>query len=193
MPATTTELCAHVRRLIAGEVMPDSVPLWEDQSTATEAEMRTIEGILRYEAILALGRQDKAEQRPAQRKARRLLRSILTADQVSELRRRRCFTVVAASGRHYRLDPACGKVTEVERHGKNFYERRSFCLHPDPEHTLPPADITVAQMCLLLADEHTFLEEANVTEHRSLLWDGNWLRTLNEHRRDAAAASGEVA
>lgn len=123
------------------------------------------------------------------RKAYRLLRRFLTPEQDAQLRRKREIPVTTASGRTYRLLPNTGAVHEVERHGSRYFVVRSFCLHPDDTVPLPPADVTLSQLLLLVADEEEFRRLANITERQSDLWNGEWLRTL---RRVRLARAGGV-
>jgi hypothetical protein len=126
-------------------------------------------------------------------RSRQLLRSFLSEKQRREFSQNRQIVVIGSLGGRYRLYPHTGACKGLERHGKRWFAVRRFCLH-DPEGLLPPADVSLAQMLLLLQDEAAFLAKANVTEQRSTLWNGDWLRRLNAarcERREEAARQGE--
>ena len=187
MPATTDELFRWLDALLDGTVMPDTVPVWADGTTATDEEQRSLDNLLRHEAQRRAHRRRIAQSVGPRRKAYRLLRGFLTGEQVQQLRRRGEFHVTTGSGRHYRLVPRTATVHRVELHGSRYFVRQTFCLHPDNPEDLPPADITLAQFLLLSADEPEFLLEANAWERRSQLWDGAWLRQRAQARRERAA------
>lgn len=121
----------------------------------------------------------------ARRKSVQLFRSWLTADERACLRQRRCVEVVGSAGGRYRIYPAGGGTTRIERHGTRWYGVARYCFH-DPDGELPPADIALAHLLILKTDEPRFLATANAT--RTDLWDGAWLRRLNARRRAERAA-----
>ncbi len=176
MPATAAELTRWVEMTLDDEVMPDSVLMWADGTRPIEAEWNLISELWHcrmYQRICS-------QRRPARRKANRLLRQFLTPQQRQQLRSRHCFDVLAPSGTRYRFWPRFQRVAELELHGGRYYERASFCLHPDNATELPSADVTLSQLLLISADEAEFLEKANRTELS--LWDGDWRRRLNRAR-----------
>lgn len=190
MPATTEELCAWARALLDATVMPDTVPIWADGTRATLQEGQDVMALAAYEARRRRDARRLARSAKARCRAYRLLRLFLSPTQAEQLARCRHFEQAAASGRVYRLIPATGQVDEVERHGKRRYVIRSFCLHPDPWNEVPPADVSLAQLLLLVSDEEEFLRLANATERRSdTLWNGEWQRRLRSARREREAAS----
>lgn len=118
-------------------------------------------------------------QRPAQRRALALFRSLLTPAELAEYRRTRYVTIHAFS--HYRLYPNTGVVQAIERHGSRWYVKGVYCYHePQGEARLPNADRSVAHLLLLRYDEEAFLREANVRwlEWANRGWDGQWRRVL---------------
>jgi hypothetical protein len=127
-----------------------------------------------------------------QRRAMRLLRTLLTAEQRRVLRAGSGFYMTGSLGGRYRLFPACGVAWRVERHGKLEIHSAAYCLH-DPELELPPADVTVQHLLLLRSDEEAFLRRANIRLLPHMGWDSEWMRHhchANKQRR--ARASREV-
>jgi len=171
------EMARLARQLASGAVAPDDVD-WPQMS---DRDRRDLIALVGYE--IRQQRLRRALRGRAQRRARGLLCSLLSTDQRAELGRRRYVTVVGSAGGIYRLFPGTRGAQRVVRHGRHWYAAASYCLH-DPENELPPADVTVAQMLLLMADEPAFLATANATP--SFLWDGQWLRRLRARRREEA-------
>jgi hypothetical protein len=65
-------------------------------------------------------------------------------------------------------------------------------LHPEDPAALPAADVSLAQLLLLSADEAEFRSRANREEiPRACLWNGEWRRRLNNARR-ALEAEGRL-
>lgn len=112
-----------------------------------------------------------------------LFRSFLDSQQQATLRHRGFAHVATASGTMYRIYPHRGTTYRAERHGTRVYGTTAYCYH-DASHELPKADVALAHMLLLLADEDAFLRAANATPRRSQ-WDGAWRRKLNASRRAA--------
>lgn len=126
------------------------------------------------------------EREAVQQRARRLLRSYLTKAQRKELRDRRHVRVIGSAGGRYKLYPGTGVAYGCELHGTRWFGVKSYCLH-DADRVMPPADVTLGQMLLLLSDEPSFLATANMTDRRSwCLWNGEWLRRLNRAKRERA-------
>jgi hypothetical protein len=176
MPGTPAEMIALVNAALARPEAAERLVgwwRWADGTGVSASERADLAALLWYTRHLREQRRD----RPAQRRAMRLLRSLLPAPMRAELRRRRCFHVRAASGATYRLDPRIGLAERVERHGGRWYATRSFCLHDaDDEGKMPPADRTVAHLLLLMADEPAFLATANATRCDDQLWNRDYLR-----------------
>lgn len=190
MPAAEGEMAAFLGRLLGGEWIETPV-IWRDGSLVSERELRELSALLRHE-LDRRGYVRRLHQTAGpRRRAMRLLRSFLTPEQNRQLDSRREFHVTAASGRTYRFRPCTRTVQEVERHGSRFFVVRSFCLHPPDDAKLPAADVTLAQVLLLSADEEEFRAKANISERLTQLWNGDWLRTLARRRRERAAR-GEV-
>lgn len=123
----------------------------------------------------------------AQKRAMTLFRSFLNAEQQSQLRRRGFIYTQVPSGNVYRICPRVALTMRAERHGKRIYGVTSYCYH-DAGHELPPADLALAHLLLLLADEDEFLRAANATDRR-MQWDGAWRRKLNQARRARSHAA----
>lgn len=125
--------------------------------------------------------QHQAKRNPAaQRRAMALFRSFLDSQQRATLRHRGFVCVVTASGTAYRVNPRRGTTHRAGQHGTRVYGTTAYCYH-DATHELPKADVALAHMLLLLADEGAFLRAANATPRRSQ-WDGAWRRKLNASR-----------
>lgn len=126
-----------------------------------------------------------------QKRALRLLRGLLSDEQVAQLRRSRSFRITLPSGRTYGFSPNSGAVRLLERHGSRWFMVGLYCLHEEPldmfaaegmpgmvtVDAIPLADRTIAHLLLLLADEGRFLAEANYTPFRRHMgWDPEWMR-----------------
>ena len=185
MPGTPQEYVTLARQIADGILAPDYIRprQWADGSDVTAVDQLEIFALAMHEIRL------RQQQRPpAQRRAMRLLRSLLSAEQLQQLRRRKVIRLFGSAGGHYELSPCTGMVRALERHGMHFYSVRSFCLHePDGDPILPPADRSVAHLLMLLTDEPAFVATANVTERRPDCWNGEWRRRLNAARRQRAA------
>ncbi len=171
MPGTTDEILALV-------TLEDTPPafLWADGTAPTAAELADVAALRGYRRTLLWRRRSGP-----QRVAMRLLRSLLSADQRASLRRSKSFLVIASSGRAYRLWPALGSTELVTRHGTRWYVLLRYCLHDDrsdPGLAMPPADLSVAHLLLLLADEDGFRAEANARHARDQLWNPDYLRRV---------------
>lgn len=182
MPYQVHELVAYVEAILQGNVMPDTIPEWEDGTTATPAEMADAEATMLYICRERMRRREIASQAGPRRKAYKLLRRLLSPLQQEQLRTRREFYATSPkSGKTYRFCPSRGTVEEVALHGTRYFVRGRFCIHP--EDPLPPADVTISQLLLLSADEDAFWAQANYTDTRENgLWDGAYLRRLRAAR-----------
>jgi hypothetical protein len=127
---------------------------------------------------------------PAQRRAHRLLRTLLTETQQRDLTRRREFFVTGSAGGIYRLLPRRGRTERVEKHGTRWYTKASYCLHDldtvPLEEQMPPADVTIGHLLLLSCDEPAFLATANA-KPSDLLWNGAYLKRLAASRKQRAS------
>lgn len=171
---TNQELLERASQYATAGVIDDSS--WSDGSLVNENDRRDLENIVSYLRDCRTIR--SAETRRAQRRAMRLLRSLLTPVQRATLRTRKEFLVVCPSGNVYRLYPRTGVVWRVDRHGKNWFVRTAYCIHEDKELGIPPADRTVAHLLLLLTDEDEFLQTANARDARDQMWNGEYLRKI---------------
>ena len=168
---------ARLGHEVAISVLHPDVGDWYQE--LTDQEKRVVMALACYELGYV-----KPKEKTAQRKAQRLLRTWLTDEQRRELARRQAFDVVGTLGGRYRLRPSMGCTGRIERHGKNYYESATYCLHDDAAE-LPPADLTLTHYLMIVTDEADFLAQAN--EYPRKLWDGQWMRRLNAARRRRAA------
>lgn len=89
-------------------------------------------------------------------RARQLLESLLSNEQLVSLRVHRYFDVIAPSGNRYRIyEGSHGNVALLEDGGR---EECRYCAQPDG---VPTADMMLAQKLQLEADEQGFLAVAN--------------------------------
>jgi hypothetical protein len=176
MPARDDELIALVNGLVSnriglGEI--DSIR-WADGTEMSRQEWRNVLTMVEY-----VGKGMRKP--PGQRKAMRLLRSLLSADQRRMLAQRKCFYARSRSGIMFRLWPRVGLTERVERHGSRYFRKSAFCLHDEQGiDKMPPADITVAHLLLIRADEERFLAMANEHRDESQLWNGEYLRRMRQ-------------
>lgn len=186
MPGTHEEIMEAARMVAQQIIAPDNMVdiRWADGDRITERETQTVFAMAMYELRLM---RDKA-QAPAQRKARRLLRSLLTTDQLRQFRDNHEFIVTGSSGGHYRLHARSGRAWAVEKHGTRWFQVAAFCIYTEG-HEVPPADNTIAHLLMLTTDEPGFLSIANRFERRLMCWDGPYLRRMRQHRLERAAAS----
>lgn len=126
----------------------------------------------------------RARGRQGNRRALRLLRSMLTSEQREQLRRDRAFRQMVPSGNAYRLLPSAGITQRIEFHGTRWFGVGGYCLHPDLDLSIPNADTTIGHLLMLRHDEATFLTKANFTERRHGGWDPAWMRTRARVRRE---------
>lgn len=175
MPGTPDELVALAITWSEDSLIPPPGHRWADGTDISDAEWRDVLALRAYIRRL----RERERHKPAQRKARRLLRSLLTPRQRAELRRLRYFYATTPGGATYRLDPRRGYAERVERHDRKWFVKRAYCLHDQcDEGKMPPADVTVAHLLLLLADEPAFLATANETRRDDQLWNGEYLRRM---------------
>lgn len=170
MPGTNAELV----QLADGEGYPEDFR-WIDGTELTPEEWLTVLGMRLY---LARMRRDKAKDRRSQRTALRLLRSLLTPGQRAQLRSG-SVVVTVASGNAYRLLPRFGHVERVTRNGRRWFVFERYCLHDvQDEDAMPPGDLSIAHLLLLLTDEAAFLAMANAHTCRDQLWNREYLRRM---------------
>ena len=175
MPATRAEILAAVnlRRT------PDA---WQDGTDPTDQERLDIAVLIDY--IDRRRAAEMADRSEPQRKAMVLLRSLLSPDQRRQLGRSGEFMAIAASGNVYRFRPKTGRVVQVTQHKTRWFVSTSYCIHDerDGPDAMPPADLTVAHLLMVLANEAEFLATANVTDRRDQLWNGEYLRRMRRRR-----------
>lgn len=169
---------ALIEALVTDVVAYDRVP-WESFPPGFEQEVMCL---VRYEQRRRLEKCCKARKR-----ARGLLRSFLSGEQRHQWHHRHYFYVVGSAGGLYRLCPATGRCFRVERHGRRLFAAVSYCLHEEGvEQPIPPADLSLAHMLWLRADEPLFLATANATPWVNPAWDGEYRRRLYAARQDPA-------
>jgi hypothetical protein len=183
VPYTPEELIPVVNAVLAGGVGDIEDWRWKDGTTATYEEFRDILALVLYTQ-----RTRRCHRFGVQRRAYRLLRSLLSADQRRDLSRLGYFRVTARSGQTYRLDPRRGHAERVERHGSRWFSRKSYCLHDEEDAgKMPPADVTVGHLLMLVADESVFLATANETARDDQLWNSAYLRRMRQGRLERQA------
>lgn len=169
----------------SGGVMPLR---WADGTWVTPRDRDDLAAIRSYHR----GQVARRDTGP-QHRAMRLLRSLLSPEQRKQLGAWKGFYVTAPSGHQYRLWPHTGNAERVTTHGQRRYKALQFCLHDDPDEEgkrVPPADLSLAHMLWLTADEAGFLAAANVTDARDQLWNRAYLRRLREGRAAVADVPG---
>jgi hypothetical protein len=175
--ATAEQMSSAVWLIIDGMLHPDIAhPLWHD---FTEEERANASLLAAYEI--------RRKRKPADRKAMKLFKSWLTPEQLLEWRRSQCVTITGSEGGRYRIYPRMGVTHGIELHGTRWFAMHHFCYH-DVEVTLPKADVALAHLLLITTDESYFLIAANRSRNTSL-WDGAWLRRLNQARRERALSA----
>lgn len=178
-----------------GEPLPPDFPAglrWLDGMPITTREADDIRALIAYRGNQLQRRWWKARRRNAQRRALCLLRRYLSPSQAESLRRRGEFLATMPSGATYRLDASRGRTERVVRHGRRWFVRVRFCLHETddtPDDAMPPADMSLAHLLLLHADEGEFLRLANATPASDMLWNGDWLRRLRAARLERSATA----
>lgn len=99
-----------------------------------------------------------AAREKAQQRALRLLRSMLSPAQRKSLEAHGTVLVRGSAGGLYRVRPRGGQTERLD----DARVVASYCLHDYTEdERMPPADLALAHMLLLAADEPAFLEQAN--------------------------------
>jgi hypothetical protein len=103
------------------------------------------------------------------RPALRLLRQFLTPEQQRQLRSTRAFDVEVGANR-YRLIPGTGAAQRLRRAGRVWRYDTMYCLHESEgvakQERVPPADLSLAHLLMLVNDEAGFLATANATPRR---------------------------
>jgi len=156
---------------------------WADGTELTRQEFLDVIALRNYYHRS----KSKGEYRLSQRRALNLLKGYLTADQRAQLRRDGEFRCRTVNGAVYRIDARRGKTERVTHHGSRWFAATRFCLHDDqdvPRKAMPPADLALTHLLLLMSDEEEFLRLANATEARDQLWNGAYLRRLRQARRE---------
>jgi hypothetical protein len=181
--ASSEELVELARAIASGAGHPDIEPYASRWDALNEYDQRQVLALAEYER--RFGR--CASRSPEQRKARRLLRSLLAPWERREWSRNGEFHTIGSAGGRYRIRPSVGHTWRLEFHGTRWFGVSRFCLHDEAEE-LPPADIAVAHYLLLRANEPAFLALANEHLWERQMWNPAYLRGLREVRRLRAAA-----
>ena len=160
---TVDEVMALCHRVVSDELSPEELFGMD----IPEEDKQNIFHLVLYEIGRLIGKRS-----PAQRNALRLLRSLLTDKQRRQMSQCHYFYVTGSEGGVYRLWPYHGFTGIVEQVGyvggqKVFPVR--YCFHEE-EGTVPPADRIIAQMLLIMADERSFLFQANATARDLRSW-----------------------
>lgn len=171
---------ARQRALVAGvfrdgrdiDLLHDVCDAWQctvPDILASVARLRDIAGmsdrdltfVVQYGARIRAGRRRN-------HRALALFRSILDPEQRAEYGRCRHVTFAGSEGGTYRTMPSMGRTWRMERRGQVLRHAARYCYH-DPDHALPPADVSAAHLLIIRSDEARFLSEANATPTR---WAG---------------------
>jgi len=152
---TTAELVAIAKQFLDGLITPEAMVAFE----FTEEETRTVVAFIEYEA--AYRRDNSPARLRAQRRAKALLRSLVSAKQWREFRSRGCFKVCGSAGGMYQLCLETGAVHGLTLWKGRWYTVTDYCLIHPSKFELPPADTTISHLLLLTADEPAFLAEAH--------------------------------
>ena len=158
------EMSAIINGTVRGTVAPDSIP-WDDFDERSRQEIRML--ILYEIRRLSEIRESRRRGRdPSQKRALELLKTFLNPDQLRTLEANgKNFRVQGTMGGTYRLWPRRGLAEKIVWRRKKWFLEMSCCYH-DPEKSLPPADVTIAQLLLIRTDEMEFLRSSNHTRTR---------------------------
>jgi len=178
------EMLARASGYAATNILDDTP--WEDGSIFSDLDRRSVTNLGDY--IREYNSRRSVKQNTAQRRAMVLLRSLLTPAQRKTLQTHKEFLVICPSGNVYRLYPRNGMVWRVERHGKNWFAKSSYCIHEAKETGIPPADRTIAHMLMLMTDEEEFLRTANATRTATQMWNSEYLRAMRRRNLPDTAA-----
>jgi hypothetical protein len=177
------------RRIALGEMAADQVD-WSEFDIEEQSRVMLFVG---WE--VARLTEQRRRRSGANRRAYKLLHSLLTEPQSAMLRRNGDFLTRGSAGGIYRLFPRLSAVWRVELHGSRYFWRAHACLHEHGEQVMPPADVTIGHLLWIRADEPGFIEAANWTVN-TMLWNGEWLRRLRlarlEREREAEEARNLV-
>lgn len=121
---------------------------------------------------------------PEQKKAEKLLLSMLSPAQRESYRRSARFTVIGSAGNHYRIE--CGHINNITWVSRSGIVLGVFCAHPrrwEPATLgrLPDQDVMLGQMLTLVDDEWALLRKANKAygqwpSCKKNPWDAFWRR-----------------
>ena len=114
------------------------------------------------ERLLEQQRQEQLIEQAVERRAKELLESCLSFQQLSDFLIHRRFDVKGSLGVHtYRIDNV-GNVRRLNIEGRSDI---SYCIHPDRyRHPVPTYDLILAKKLMIETDETLFLDTANGTD-----------------------------
>lgn len=170
------ELLQLARDALAGLVSP------EDAAGRLQSREEAREFLFFLRLVSMEERERKMKRGRSQRRALKLLYSLIGAESRAQVSRSKYFIVVAKSGSTYRLWPHAGMTERVEPHGTKLFGVESYCYH-DEGGELPRADVTIAHFLELVTDEEGFLSRANATRHSP------WAAAARLRRAARAAAA----
>lgn len=110
---------------------------------------------------------EQRDRQAAATRARELLYSWLSPDQITAYQDGEGIPVVGSSGTRFRIEPN-GTVANIRIEDDRGFEVGRVCAHPDDETGIPTADAHLGQLLALTTDERRFLRTAN--------WSGRRLR-----------------
>lgn len=132
----------------------NSTPPPVQLSDAEAAEFRAVE-----EQRKAAAKQAQLDRVKAVKRAKKLLRSLLSPKQKRELTERQQFSMVGSEGGIYEIRQGrSGNVYRVDKEGRRDM---SYCCHP--REYVPDEDTMLAQKLALETDEGAFCELANAS------------------------------
>jgi len=190
-----TERVALARRLLdsTGEDFDQVIAEWSALDPQTRQDVYFL---ARYEAEYREARKN-ARSGP-QRRAMKLLRSFLNPEQLKQLKRsgNSTFLVQGNEGHTYKLCVRTGNVVRVEKHGKHWEWQYRYCIHDDAKlapdgKRMPPGDLSLQHMLMLMTDESGFVATANVTPRDNMRRTAEWREIATaqakRHRAEAEA------
>jgi hypothetical protein len=138
-------------------------PETAEQRMAREARQvkERAEAEVRAKAYAEKAAKEELERQKAKKRARRLLTSNLTKEQVASLEKFGFFEVMV-EGKTYRIRQ--GTHGNVRLLGSDGKESKSFCIQPNG---VPDEDAMLAQKLMLETDEASFLKIANARDLRN--------------------------
>lgn len=122
---------------------------------------RALDEFLAAERVNAeqLNEAETRQRKEAESKAERLLRALLTPQQLSDYENKRCF-YLQVNNELFRIDyGSTGNVKRINPENGEILE--SYCIHPSFRNSVPVQDVMLAQKLLLETDPEQFKKTAN--------------------------------